>query len=71
MSRLLVLSEHDVESLLTMRECIGVMEEALAALARGEAHNPLRQIVRGANANGILGLMPAYPSYVEGLKASL
>ena len=60
MSRLLVLSEHDVESLLTMRECIGVMEEALAALARGEAHNPLRQIVRGANANGILGLMPAY-----------
>ena len=28
MSEVLVLSEHEVESLLTMRECIAVMEEA-------------------------------------------
>src|SRR5207237_5848959 len=58
--RRLVHNVYDVVSFLTMLECIGVMEEALAALARGEAHNPLRQIVRGANANGILGLMPAH-----------
>lgn len=58
--RVLVLSERDVESLLTMRECIGVMEEALVSAARGEVHNPLRSIVRAPNASGFLGLMPAY-----------
>ncbi|HKO54675.1 MAG TPA: ornithine cyclodeaminase family protein [Thermoanaerobaculia bacterium] len=58
--KLLVLSEHDVERLLTMEECIAVMEEALRALARGEVHNPLRQAIRAPGAPGILGLMPAY-----------
>src|SRR5882672_1410978 len=43
-----------------MRECIGVMEEALASLARGEVHNPLRNVVRAPDANGFLGLMPAF-----------
>jgi len=57
---LLVLSEPDVHDLLTMAECIGVMEEALAALARGEVHNPLRQAIRAPGAPGLLGLMPAW-----------
>ncbi|MEO8378122.1 MAG: ornithine cyclodeaminase family protein, partial [Acidobacteriota bacterium] len=65
--RVLVLSEHDVEELLTMEVCIGVMEEALAALARGEVFNPLRQAIRPPGAPGLLGLMPAWrsgdPSY--------
>jgi ornithine cyclodeaminase len=56
----LILSEHDVTSLLTMGECIGVMEEALAALARGEVHQPLRSVIRPEGAPGFLGLMPAY-----------
>jgi len=60
MTKLLILSEHDVERLLTMRECIEVMEEALSALARGEVHNPLRSMIRGEGAKGILGLMPSY-----------
>jgi len=60
MSKLLVLSEHDVEELLDMRECIAVMEEALAALARGEVYNPLRSVIRAPDAAGFLGLMPAY-----------
>jgi len=60
MSRLLILSEHEVGELLTMRECIAVMEHALATLARGEVHNPLRQIVRAPGASGFLGLMPGY-----------
>jgi len=60
MPDVLVLSEHDVESLLTMPECIGVMEEALMALARGEVHNPLRQAIRAPGAPGLLGLMPAH-----------
>jgi|SRR5581483_2646313 len=58
--KLLILSEHEVRELLTMRECIGVMEEALADLARGKASNPLRNLLRAESAPGILGLMPAY-----------
>ncbi|HET8798378.1 MAG TPA: ornithine cyclodeaminase family protein [Thermoanaerobaculia bacterium] len=58
----LILSHADVEELLTMEECIGVMEEALAALARGEVHNPLRQAIRAPGAPGLLGLMPAWRS---------
>ncbi|HVS32413.1 MAG TPA: ornithine cyclodeaminase family protein [Thermoanaerobaculia bacterium] len=58
--RVLVLNEHEVEELLTMPECIAVMEDALAALARGEFQNPLRQAFRPAGAAGLLGLMPAY-----------
>src|SRR5437868_1682777 len=62
MSQLLVLNEHEVGELLTMRECISVMEEALATFARGVGHNPLRSIVRAAGASGFMGLMPAYGS---------
>lgn len=58
--KLLILSELDVTELLTMEECIGVMEEALMALARGEVHNPLRQKVHAAGAPGLLGLMSAW-----------
>lgn len=60
--KLLILSEHDVNELLTMRECIAVMEDALAALARGEVHNPLRQKVHAPGAPGLLGLMTAWRS---------
>jgi len=59
-SKLLILNEHDVEQLLTMRECIEVMEQALASLAHGEVHNPLRNVIRAPGASGFLGLMPAY-----------
>jgi len=58
--KLLVLSERDVEELLTFQECIEVMAEALTALARGEVTNPLRSIVRAEGAAGFMGLMPAY-----------
>jgi len=57
---------------LPMRECIPVMEEAMAALARGEAHQPLRMIIQPPGAKGDMALMPSYrageqPAY--GLKA--
>ena len=60
--KVLILSEYDVEELLTMQECIAVMEEALTALARGEVHNPLRHAIRAPGAPGLLGLMPAWRS---------
>ena len=43
-----------------MPECIDLMSDALAALARGEIFQPLRTIVRPPDARGLLGLMPAY-----------
>jgi len=58
--RVLVLSEHEAHELLTMQECIGVMEDALRALSRGEVSNPLRMKVHGEGAPGLFGLMPAW-----------
>jgi len=60
MSEVLILNEREVESLLDMRECIAAMEEALAALARGDVFNPLRSVARAPGAPGFLGLMPAW-----------
>ena len=60
MTPLLVLSEEDVVELLDMEGCIAAMEEALAALERGEVTFPLRPMVRAPGENHLLGMMPAY-----------
>jgi ornithine cyclodeaminase/alanine dehydrogenase-like protein (mu-crystallin family) len=57
---MLVLGYDDVVRLLPMDECIEVMEDALAALARGEMYLPLRFVVKPPDAAGFIGLMPAY-----------
>ena len=57
---LLVLSEEEVERLLTMEECIEAMADVLAALARDELYQPLRFVVRPPAAAGLIGLMPAH-----------
>jgi ornithine cyclodeaminase len=56
----LVLTHGEVEELLPVPECIELMADALAALARGEAQQPLRMIVRPGGAPGVQALMPAY-----------
>ncbi len=58
--KILILNEHEVTQMLTMPECIRVMEEALADLARGKVTNPLRNIIRAEGATGFFGLMPSY-----------
>ena len=55
-----ILDEHDVRQLLPMDECITVMADALASLARGEVHNPLRFVVRPPGEASLMGLMPAH-----------
>lgn len=70
--KILVLDNEAIKRLLSMSACIDVMEAALASLARNQAHNPLRMIVRPPTAKGLLGLMPAYLESEEsffGLKA--
>ncbi len=60
MSRVLVLTHEEVEQMLPMAECIELMAEALAELARGRAHQPLRLVFRPPSAAGLVALMPAY-----------
>jgi len=70
--KILVLSETEVEALLPMPECISVMEEALLALARDEAQQPLRTIFKPAEVKGVMAMMPAFrdgQSPLFGLKA--
>lgn len=58
----LILNHDEVVELLPMKECIAVMREALIALDAGEAHQPLRTIIKPPAAKGVMGLMPAYMS---------
>ena len=67
----LVLDGEAVAKLLPMPECIRVMSDALAALARGEALVPLRTIMRVPGVGGFLGLMPGYISPHEGKEGAL
>ncbi|MBA2295206.1 MAG: ornithine cyclodeaminase family protein [Actinobacteria bacterium] len=62
----LILSEADVRAVLDMESCIEAMEDALAALARGELAMPLRTIFRPPSEE-LLGLMPAYRGGTEPL----
>ena len=67
----LVLDAKAVTRLLPMRDCIGVMREALAALARGHALVPLRMVMRMPDGSGFLGLMPGHLAKDEGHDAAL
>jgi ornithine cyclodeaminase/alanine dehydrogenase-like protein (mu-crystallin family) len=57
---LLILNAEEIRRLLPMAECIELMSDALASLARGEVYQPLRMIIRPPDARGMLGLMAAY-----------
>jgi alanine dehydrogenase len=69
--QVLVLNEAEVARLLPMSAAVRVMETALAALARGEAVQPLRTIMATSGGAGLMALMPAsLPSPAAlGLKA--
>jgi ornithine cyclodeaminase len=70
-SELLVLAHEDVKRLLPMEECIELMAEALADLARGRSWQPLRFVVRPPEEQSLMGLMPAHrtsPEPAYGLK---
>ena len=66
-----VLSAEDVAKLLPMRDCIQVMRDALAALARGKALVPLRMVMRMPDASGFLGLMPGHIGADDGREGAL
>jgi ornithine cyclodeaminase/alanine dehydrogenase-like protein (mu-crystallin family) len=63
----LVLNQEEVEQLLDMEGCIEAMSEALASLARGEVHVPLRFVVKPEGEPSLIGLMPAHRAGVSPL----
>ena len=63
---MILLSDRDVERILSMEECIGVVEEAFRNLGLGNAVMPLRTIIPIEEFNGAVLIMP---SYIKGLNA--
>ena len=56
----LLLSRKDVESVLTMDDCLAAVETAFGELARGAADMPQRAVIRVASHKGLFLSMPAY-----------
>ena len=59
MMEILVVNQREVPELLRMKECIDVMAEALAGLARGDSVMPLRGMARPPDQAGLLTWMPS------------
>lgn len=68
---LLVLNEREVENLLSMPNCIELMEHALGSLARGEAVLPLRSVLRIPDSPNVFACMPAYSKSLNAVGAKL
>ena len=58
--KVLIVNQSEIAKLLPMSECIEVMAQALATLARGEAIVPLRPVLWLPQRVGALGMMPGY-----------
>jgi ornithine cyclodeaminase len=65
---ILIINSRQVRQLLPMPACIDLMAEALQALARGEALNPLRSMLQLPNQRGIFATMPAAMADSMGVK---
>jgi alanine dehydrogenase len=54
------IDKERISSLLTMQECIQVMEKMFSSLAKGESAQPLRSLMWLPDKKGLLGMMPGY-----------
>ncbi len=68
---MLILSESDLRSVLTMRDVIDAVEEGFRALARGEVNVPDRLRLDVPDQNGIVLEMPAYIGSSGGEQSAL
>jgi ornithine cyclodeaminase/alanine dehydrogenase-like protein (mu-crystallin family) len=64
------INKEKIASLLSMQECILVMEKMFRSLSNGEATQPLRSFMWLPDRKGLLGMMPGYDrsSEVMGIK---
>lgn len=60
MSKVLLLSKKDVQSVLTMKDTIDVMKSAFSELSKGTAFLPQRIVIPAKDQNGISLYMPAF-----------
>lgn len=67
---MLILTESDLRSVLTMRDVIAAIESGFLALARGDALIPERLHLNVVDRNGIVLEMPAYTRSREGRDTS-
>jgi ornithine cyclodeaminase/alanine dehydrogenase-like protein (mu-crystallin family) len=65
---MLILTQNELRSLISMRECIVAVEDAFRDLARGEAFAPERLHLALPNGEGVLLEMPAYLNSALGTK---
>lgn len=61
----LILSQREVRGLLTMRECMDAMADALRSLASGQVILPLRPVMWLPGKVGALGMMPAHSAALD------
>lgn len=61
----LVIGQEEVRELLPMADCIDVVRDALAALARGDGIQPLRPVMWLPDRVGALGMMPGYLGSID------
>jgi len=66
----LILTQREIEELLTMNECISVMEDALRSVSGGEVIQPVRGIMK-IPGNNVLGLMPSYRADIQAVGAKV
>jgi len=68
--KVLFVNEPGVHELLTMKDCVPLMRDALISLTRGDVVLPLRSKVGLPDGSGVLGLMPGYLGHPQsfGLK---
>ena len=69
--KVLMVNHQEVQQFLSMNECIDAMADVFKMLNRGNAVNPLRNLMWLPDKTGLIGMMPAYlgDSRVMGLKA--
>jgi ornithine cyclodeaminase/alanine dehydrogenase-like protein (mu-crystallin family) len=65
--KLLILNKREIESLLSMRTCLELMETALSSLARGEVVLPLRPVLRIPESRNVFALMPSYSAELKAI----
>ncbi len=68
-ARTLIVPSADVERLLPMPACIDLMADALAATVRGDAVQPLRQMLKLPGGRNAFGVMPAVLGGADGSNA--
>ncbi len=60
----LILNQRELHDLLSMRECIGVMEEALGSVSGGGVIQPVRSVMNIPGPS-VLGMMPSFSREIE------